>query len=189
MPSVPAAAPISFYTPLTILKTPWVGVECLLHLHLPSCCLLKTSAKSSGILTLFLVWFLISCYSPNLLSLSAFLPCTNMYPFQKQRGLMSCVVIAVIFLAPWFFSFSPVVNTWTAQCFSLAKSRACSGELPLGPAHPPLSYCSAMMPQDSSPSCCFPGSSSFPTASAHPRGGCPSPCPYGPWTNPAEFLP
>ena len=32
MPSVPAAAPISFYIPLTILKTPWVGVECLLHL-------------------------------------------------------------------------------------------------------------------------------------------------------------
>lgn len=31
------------------------------------------------------------------------------------------------------------------------------------------------MQQDSSPVCHFPGSSSFPTASAHPRVGCPSP--------------
>ena len=93
------------------------------------------------------------------------------------------------FSSSWIFSFSPVVNTCCAWCFSLAKSRACSAELPLGPAHPPLSYCSAVTPQDSSPSCSVPGSSSSPTASAHPRGGCPSPCLCGPWTNPAEFIP
>lgn len=189
MPSVPAAAPIRFCLPLTILKPPWVGVECLLHLSSTQLLFTEDFSKEqwdphpiSGVIFNFLLF-------PNLLSFKCLPPMYKYVPFSKgeRPNVMCCD--SCDFSGSWIFSFSPVVNTRSAWCFSLAKSRACPAELPLGPAHPPLSYCSAVTPQDSSPSCCFPGSSSSPTASAHPRGGCPSPCLYGPWTNPAEFLP
>ena len=61
---------------------------------------------------------------PSLFSLSTFLPYTNLYPFQKWRGLMSHALISVIFLAPGLRYSSPVVNSLTTWHFSLAQCSA-----------------------------------------------------------------
>lgn len=112
MTSVPAAAPSGFCIELARLKTPWDTTKFLFQvIHLLSIQLLFTegSAKSSGIFILFLLWFLTSCYSLVYFLLSTFLPCTNVYPFQKERNFISFVVISVIFLVrvfPFFLSYS-----------------------------------------------------------------------------------
>lgn len=113
--------PNRFCIQLAILKTPWVGTKFLSSLQL-----LFTegfgkeqwdSYPVPDVIFNFLLFL-------NLFSLSTFLPCTSLYPFQKWRGLTSLALISVNFLAPGLLSSPPVVKSLTAWHLSLAKCSA-----------------------------------------------------------------